>query len=180
MQTSLVSTRRVDVHRRLGLLGGVIAVALVITGYFTVIAMVRRGITLGGDPATARDPSGDSVFPFGDLVTFSVLVTAAFLWRRRRPVHVRLMLFATLAGLMPAALNHLFGYVLPLAAVPIAFTVVLPLLYGSHAIYDKVSTGRVHRLSLWGAVALVAWANIRAALIGPSPAWHDFVAWLVA
>ncbi len=177
-QVSMVPAGRADLHRRLGPLGGVIAAALVVTGYFTAIAMARRGVAISGDPSTARDPIGELVFPLGDLVTFGSFVTAALIWRRWRAVHVRLMLFATLGGLMPAALAHLFAY-FPLGNA-VVFVAVLTMLYVSHAVYDKVSAGRVHPLSLWGAVGMFVWANGRAAFIGPSAAWHAFVGWLIA
>lgn len=179
VQVWLVPAGRTDLHRRLGPLGGVLAAALVITGYVTAIAMARRGIAISGDPATARDPLGDLVFPLGDLLTFGSFVGAALVWRRRRAVHVRLMLFATLGGLMPAALAHFLAYFPPPPGIPF---IVLPLtlLYLSHAIYDKVSTGRIHPLSLWGAVGMFVWANGRAALIGPSEMWHRLVTRLIA
>ncbi len=126
-----------------------------------------------------RNPIGELVFPLGDLVTFGGFVGAALWWRRRRAVHVRLMLFATLGGLMPAALAHFLAYFPPPTGAPV---IVLPLtlLYLSHAIYDKVATGRIHPLSLWGAVGMFVWANGRAAFIGPSDAWHRLAAWLIA
>lgn len=179
LQVGLVPAGRTDLHRRLGPLGGVLAAALVITGYVTAIAMARRGIAISGDPATARDPHSELVFPLGDLLTFGSFVGAALVWRRRRAVHVRLMLFATLGGLMPAALAHFLAYFPPPTGFPV---IVLPLtlLYLSHAIYDKVSTGRIHPLSLCGAIGLFVWANGRAAFIGPSETWHRLVAWLIA
>jgi hypothetical protein len=179
LQVSLVPAGRTDMHRRLGPFGGVLAAMLVVTGYFTAITMARRGIAISGDPATARDPIGELVFPLGDLVTFGGFVAAALLWRRQRAVHVRMMLFATLGGLMPAALAHLLAYFPPPLGGP---AIVLPLtaLYVSHAVFDKLATGRIHPLSLWGAVGMFVWANGRAALIGPSDAWHRFVAWLIA
>jgi hypothetical protein len=178
-QAWLVPAGRLDVHRRLGPLGGILAALLVVTGYFTAVAMARRGIAISGAPATARDPIGELVFPLGDLVTFGSLVGAALIWRRRRAVHVRLMSFATLGGLMPAALAHFLGYFPPPIGGPV---IVLPLtaLYASHAVFDKLSTGRIHPLSLWGAVGMFVWANGRAALIGPSDAWRRFAAWLIA
>ena len=135
-QTSIVAARRTDLHRRIGWIGGPIAIALVVTGYFTAVAMARRGIALSGDPATARDPMGELVFPLGDLVTFAVLVGAGLFWRRRRAVHTRLMLFGTLGGLMPAALAHLVGYTPPFPGRQLFMPVSLAVLYATHAVYD--------------------------------------------
>lgn len=179
-QTSMVAARRTDLHRRLGVLGGLLAVGLVVTGYFTAIGLARRGIALSGDPATARDPVGELVFPLGDLLTFAVLMIAGLLWRRRRAAHARLMLFATLGGLMPAALAHVIGYFPAVRDRPIFVVSMLALLYASHAVHDKITVGRIHPLSLWVGLGVFVWANLRAGLIGPSDAWHRFVGWLIA
>jgi hypothetical protein len=37
----------------------------------------------------------------------------------------------------------------------------------------------MHPVSIWGGVLLFGWANLRAAVIGPSDAWHAFAGWLV-
>jgi hypothetical protein len=47
------------------------------------------------------------------------------------------------------------------------------------AVYDRFSLGRIHPVSLWGAVLLFAWGNIRAFAIRPSEAWHALAGWLV-
>ena len=60
--------------------------------------------------------------------------------------------------------------------------VILPpmlLLLGASAVYDKVTLGRIHPVSLWGAIGLFMYNNLRAAVIGPSAAWHSFAGWLV-
>jgi hypothetical protein len=47
------------------------------------------------------------------------------------------------------------------------------------AIYDRISLRKFQLISLWGGIILFASGNIRAALIGPSNAWHHFAAWLL-
>ena len=80
---------------------------------------------------------------------------------------------------MRAPLAHVLGHVPALRDKGPIILVPLVMLYVSHAVYDRLSLGRIHPVSLWGAVALFVWANLRAALIGPSAAWHQFGAWLV-
>ena len=117
-QVSLVATRRVSVHRRLGVAAGVLAIALVIVGYATAIALVRRGFDLSGDlHIPAVDAAMQMVFPLGDLVSFGLLVTAGYAYRRRADIHKRLMLLATLSGFMPAALAHFIGHVPALSRI---------------------------------------------------------------
>jgi len=52
-------------------------------------------------------------------------------------------------------------------------------LLSASAVYDKLTLGKIHPVSFWGAIALFVYANLRAGLIGPSAAWHSFAGWLV-
>lgn len=180
-QTTLVQTGRLAVHRRIGYAAAGMAVLMVITAYPITIAMARRGFDLSGD--LSNSPGGvraNLVFQLGDLVSFTFLVAAA-IWQRRRPaIHKRLMVLATVGGLMPAALAHVIGHSPALRHID-APVILIPLtiLYFATAIHDRWSHGRMHPVSLWVAVGLFAWANVRAVLIGPSTAWRVFTDWLI-
>jgi hypothetical protein len=179
LQAILVATHRVSVHRQLGLAGLALAPAMIVTGYATSIAMARRGFDVSGDLAVETDPLAALVFPLGDLLSFAVLVAGA-LWFRRRPgIHKRLMLLATVGSLMAAPLAHLLGRLPVFRDTPPVILIPLAMLYLSGAVHDKLTSGRFHSVSLWGGVALLAWAQVRAAVVGPSDAWHAFAAWLV-
>ena len=175
-QTTLVATRRLRLHRRLGIAAGFLAAALIVSGYMTSIAMARRGFDLSGDLHAQLDPLALLVFPLGDLVTFGALLAAGYLYRRRGDIHKRLMLLAMLGGLMPAPLAHLIGH---FALRPSIILVPIAGFLFARAAYDRYALGRVHPVSLWGAVAIFVFGNLRATLIGPSVPWHHFAAWLV-
>ena len=51
-QTSLISARRTDLHRRLGIAGGVLVVAVMVAGYLAGIAGARRGAAHQGSAST--------------------------------------------------------------------------------------------------------------------------------
>jgi hypothetical protein len=175
-QALLVATRRVAVHRRLGLAAVALAAAMIALGYKTAIEGARRGFALDG----SNDSLGYMVFPLGSVVGFTALI-AAGLWHRRRPeVHKRLMLLATVGPLMNAPLAHLFAHTPILRGKPLLFLVVMAALLFAGAAYDRLSRGRFHPVSLWGAVALFVWGNLQAVAIGPSGWWHRFAAWLVS
>jgi len=180
-QTVLVRTRQIAMHRRLGFAGLVLAAAMVATAYPTVLAMARRGFDLSGDLSNFRGGvRGQLIFQLGDILSFAVLV-AAGVWQRHRPaIHKRLMVLATVGGLMPAALVHIIGHSPALRQIkgPIVL-VPLTILYFAPAIHERWTHGRVHPVSLWVAIGLLAWGNARAALIGPSRAWFEFVDWLI-
>jgi hypothetical protein len=180
-QTSLVANRRIHLHRRLGWLGLVLAVVMVVTGCTTAVAMARRGFDLSGELHAEKDPLGLMVFQLGDLLAFSILLTAAVIYRRRPAVHKRLMYLATVGTLLAAPLTHIIGRSEFLRGLPDAIILVpLVLLYFSHAIHDRLTRGRIHPISLWVPIALFLWGNLRAALVNPSDPWRKFAAWLAS
>ena len=178
-QTLLVNTKRIGVHRRLGYAGVVLAALMVVSGYATALAMGRRGYDLSGDLVATAKALEQMVFQLGDLVSFSLLVGVAVWYRRRPEIHKRLMLLATLGALMPAALAHVIGHSPVLRAIK-APIILIPLimLFFAGAVHDRLSRGRIHPVSLWVPVGLLFWANLRAVVLGPSEAWHEFAIWL--
>jgi len=175
VQTRLVAARRIALHRRLGLASVALAVAMVALGYATTVAGARRGFDL----TFASDPLGYMVFPLGGLTAFTVLVSAGFVYRRRADVHKRLMLLATVGPLMNAPLAHLFAHSPPLRDRTALFLAAMVALLSASAVYDRITRGRIHPVSAWGAALLFAWGNLQAVVIGPSAAWHRFAAWLI-
>ena len=179
-QAVLVHGGNTRVHRRLGWIGIPLAIAVVATGYATTIAQGRRGFALWWDPDLKFDSLAELVHPLGDLLTFSLLVTAALMWRRRSDVHKRLMLLAAVGSMMAAPLIHLLSYFPPLRAVPPLILLPLAALYFSSAIHDRLTLGRMHPVSKWVGLSLLVFAMFRAAVIGPSAAWHQFAGWLIS
>ena len=179
-QTLLVATRRVRVHRALGLAAAALVPAVLGTGYVVSVEMARRGFDLSGDLRIDADPYGQVVFPLCNLLTFAVLVGAGYWYRRRRPVHQRLMLLATMT-LLNAPFAHLIGHspVLRSSPFPIIVVLIVASLFASAA-YDLLATRRVHPVSLWVAAGVFAFDNLQAAVIGPSATWHRLVAWMVS
>jgi hypothetical protein len=154
---------------------------MVLTGYMTAIAMGRRGYDLSGDLINGSTwPLEQLVFQLGDILSFIILVGLAIWFRNKPAVHKRLILLATIGSLMPAALAHIIGH-LPVLRAITAPIIIIPLflLLFARAIYERLSSGRVHPISLWVALALFVWANVRAIFIGPSDVWHNFAEWLI-
>jgi len=178
---AILIPKGIAVHRRLGYLGTGLAALMVVTGYVTSIAMARRGYDLSGDLMyTGPDALFILVFQLGDLLTFALLVGAAVWYRRRPDLHKRLMLLAILGTLVPAALTHIWGHspVLREIKAPIILIPLTPLLFAGAA-HDRLSHGRIHPVSLWVPLVLLIWTILRAAVIGPSEAWHRIASWLI-
>lgn len=178
VQSRLVATGRIALHRRLGIAAGLVLIPMLPLAYATSISMVRRGFDLSGDLRIDHDPLYEFIFPFGDLLAFMVLVVAAIAYRRRPEIHKRLMLFANIA-LMGAPLAHFIGHNPRLAAMPPAIIVIPISMFLIAAVArDYLLTRSVHPLTTALAVAMFLFGPIRAGIIGPSPAWHRLASWL--
>ena len=161
-QTSLVASRRVAVHRRLGMAGSVLAAAMVVVGTRTAIVAAARG---AGPPG--RDPLAFLAIPFFDMVLFAGFVTAALALRRDRETHKRLMLLAYVS-ILGAAVARLPGMVprTPLVNLSLAFLFVVVA-----GIYDFLSRRRVHKVYLWGGALLAVSVPVRL-VISRTGAWR--------
>ena len=178
VQSRLVATRHITLHRRLGLASVFILALMIPLAYTTTIAMVRRGFDLSGDLRIDRDPPYETVFALSNLLIFSVLAIAALACRREPDIHKRLMLFANVE-LMPAPFAHLIGHTPWLASQPAAIVMIPISVFVAAAIArDLLVARRIHVLT-WGLAALrILSGPIEAGPIGSSAAWHKFVYWL--
>ncbi|HKQ72545.1 MAG TPA: hypothetical protein VJ810_02380 [Blastocatellia bacterium] len=171
IQTALVSTNRTGMHRRLGMVGAVIAVLVVIVGAGTAIMRAKIIET----PPTAPSPLVFLTIPLGDILVFASLIGAGFYFRSRADAHKRLMLLATIS-ILPAATARLpFAFIQqvgPLAFFGLADFFIAPIL-----IYDLISRGRPHRATVWGGLLIIVSHPLRL-LIGNTEAWLTFATWL--
>ena len=102
VQSSLVSAGNIRLHRKLGILGAVIAGLMVILGILAPIGTLRRGAQL---PPIFTPESFLIGNIFGILI-FGAYVAVAIWKRNNRLVHKRLMLMAN-AMLLPPALSRM-------------------------------------------------------------------------
>jgi hypothetical protein len=169
VQTTLVALRRTDLHRLLGVGGGVLAVSIIPVGFFVAINAARRLAAV--DPGTL----GFLIVPMGALIVFPVVVGAALLLRRRPDFHKRLILIATIE-LMNAAVDRLPGV---FAAGLAPFYPGTDLFLLALVIYDGVTLRRIHPATLWGGLFLVAMQVLRVQLMDTS-AWLAVARWLTS
>jgi hypothetical protein len=151
-QTLLVSKHRTDLHRKLGVIGAILAAMVVALGVYTIAGSIVR-----------RNPGAETTlfaelfvaFDGVSLLLFGGLVMTALIQRRHTEIHKRLMLFAVLS-LLPPALGRLVAY----------FThrnielIVLGLMYSSVltcVLVDAIRHRRFHPASVYsGALVLVS------------------------
>ena len=106
-QTVLVARHRVDLHRRLGIFGAVLAAVILIADTATVVVALR----LGGKHLPPGIPTPLFLaFSFFDLLTFAILVSSAIALRRTSAWHKRLLLLATIMVLDAALARFISVY----------------------------------------------------------------------
>jgi hypothetical protein len=169
-QVSLVGARRTDLHRRLGVAGGIIAALVLVVGFVTAVESAR----LGHAPPGAPSPLAFLAVPIGTLFAFGLPVAFALYYRRRTDTHKRLMLLGTIAILTPAfaRMGRLIGSEGPPYAIGGTCLLILVCM-----MYDKWAHGRVHPAFLWGGVLVMFSLPFRFA-IGTSDAWLSIARWL--
>jgi len=167
-QTSLVSAGRVDIHRRLGIAGFLLACLMVTLGVLAATDSLGRGTGPSG-----LDAKFFYVIPMTDMLIFATLVFFAFRARSNPPAHKRLIFVATI-GLLIAAIAR-WPFVLvhrkPMMAALVSYVFLLILVA-----YDLWSTRKVHRATIWAGAFLIFVQQIRIP-IGKTAAWHAFATW---
>ena len=170
VQTTLVAAHRTDIHRRLGILGGVIASFMVLIGFTTAVIRASQGAT----PIPGVSPLSFLVVPLGDMLVFPILVGAGFYYRRRPDVHKRLMMLATISILAAAIARLPFAV---MQAGPPAFFGFTDVFVLACIVYDLFTLKRVHRATLFGAILIIASQPLRL-MLGGTQAWLAFAGWL--
>ena len=170
-QTTLIATKRTRTHMRLGVGGGLLAVLMIAIGSVTAIVRAKSF----EPPPGFASPLVFLTIPLGDLLVFSILVGAAFYFRRRLEIHKRLMLLATIA-ILPAAIARLpFAFIQQYG--PIAFFGLSDLFIVPCLLYDILTRGKPHRATILGGLLIVLSHPLRL-MIGNTHAWLMFATWL--
>ena len=165
IQPALVAGRNLRLHRRLGYAGAGIAAAMVVTGNLAAIAAMHGGFKDLGDPMVFY------AVPFFAINSFAVAVAFAIYWRNRAETHKRLILLANV-GILGAAIARI-----PLDLVqggaPFTFLFGPNLIILAGMIYDWRTRGRIHRVWIWGGLAMLA-SQVAVLPVMGSAWWHRF------
>jgi hypothetical protein len=170
MQVRLVAMRRTELHRRAGVFGALIAVAVLVVGITTAIAAAKLGRSPGPPPLAFL------VVPLGDMLVFTILVSGGLYFRSRSDIHRRLMLLSCV-GMLTAAIARIQIDFLQAGGIPVFFGLT-DLVVLSCVMYDTVKNRRLHPAFGWGMLLIVASQPLRLMLSG-TPAWQQFAGWLV-
>ncbi len=177
VQPALVAARRVDIHRRLGWLGAGLAAAMIVLGTAGALMAARRPTGFMDVPLPSLQ---FLVIPFAAMALFGVFVALAFVKRRSAQSHKRYMLLASI-GLVDAAVSR-WPFAVMTAALPVpGFSmtdIFVDLFLVPMVVWDLASRGRVHPVTLWGGLALIASQPLRF-MLSETDAWLAFAGWAV-
>jgi uncharacterized membrane protein YozB (DUF420 family) len=172
-QALLVARGQVLAHMRLGIAGMVLAGLMLATGLAAAIGAARAGHKgIPGVEFPAREAF--LLLNVASVCVFSALVAAGWWWRRRPQAHKRLMLSATVAGLMPPGISRLPGFAghdRAIAGLVMAFLLVGP-------VYDLATRKRIHPAYAGLLLAILIVPPVVLQLSG-TEAWHAVAAWLM-
>ncbi len=156
VQASLVNVNRVNVHRRIGMLGAVIGAAVIPAGLMATLQFVPRLPEMGFDFEQASWFITWIVWAnLHMLLGFVAFLATALILRRRTDIHKRLMLLATIS-LMPPPLARIaqnLGYMLEQETIFV--TAIWLLLLVPILVYDLVTAKRVHPATAIGGLCFL-------------------------
>ncbi len=175
LQSSLVQTRRLKLHRQLGFLSLGLVAGVAVSTMAAGVYVMKRDLAAGGGQTAVSSLVGTFTAP----ILFAGLVTAAIVYRRRPEIHKRLMLLAMIAILWPAFFR--FRHYFPNVAHPeFFFGFVLPdSLILAAMVWDRRTIGRIHRVYLTVGLTLIA-ENFAEFYLFDSSGWRVVANWLAS
>lgn len=163
VQTSLVSGRRLDIHRRMGPVAAALAMAMVVIGTLSALYGVHRASGPPGIP-----PLSWLAVPLIAVPAFGGLIFAALHNRKNPAAHKRLMVMAMVA-MLAAATGRLFAGPIGMIGVPALFVAVM-------IARDLLTLRRVHKATAWGGAVAIG-SLVLPMLIWSSAVWLAFARW---
>ena len=165
VQTSLITTRKIRVHRTLGLFGFGLAVLMVALGLTAAVDMLRRNVA-----PPPNDPRIFFMIPLSGILLFATLIYASYRNRTRPELHKRLILLGTIE-IMGAAVGRFpthFFQSNPVHGEFVMLSFVLLVVA-----FDLVSLRRISKSTLW-ASALIIVVHLVRMPIASTPLWIAF------
>ena len=168
-QASLIATRRVAQHRRVGRIGIAWGFLVLAVGSITTLLSFARRIELTGiDTASAF-----LIWPLLDMIIFAAFFVPAVVYRSRPELHKRFMVVAV-TNLLVAAVGRVVGLDTLVMHTLNVLLWTSPILIAMA--YDFVGRRIVHPIYVAGLVVL-AGSSFRD-WVGDSNPWFDFSQWL--
>ncbi len=167
LQANFVRNQRLRVHRTMGQLSSVLAIAMLVTGYF----MMRAAYDIADFRIGTNSHDASMMFPVTDLVNFSIAFGLGLYHRTNAIAHKRLMLLAGILILDPAVARLVEAIGAPFMMIPVLELGLLLALLG----YDVTRLRHPHWTS---ALGLGLWLSAMAAklMLAQQPGWSEVAA----
>lgn len=180
-QTLLVATGRCALHRKVGPLGAVLAVALVVVGFVLVPTIYHSvwGAAHHGPPEAAAAMSAflprlDNILllQLRIGILFALLLAIGLMARDRDSgFHKRMMIIAP-ATALPAAFDRITWIPHTLPASPLSADLYVLLALAPMFVWDVIRNRRVHA-AYWAFLAVALPVTIAVHLLWDTPWWHS-------
>jgi hypothetical protein len=180
-QICLVSVGRVDIHRRLGIAGFLLACLIVPLG---VLVATEKLVRDSADPTAGLKfqlATYVYIIALEGMLVFATLIFFAFRARTHPAAHKRFILIGTISLLTAAIDRWPFAFLYhgtPLfiltRLLAIHFSYLLPIVG-----YDLWSTRKIHRSTLWASAFLIS-LEVISRPIGFTSAGKAFAAWVLS
>jgi hypothetical protein len=175
-QPLLVAGRRIDLHRTLGWVGAALAVLMVIIGTYASLVAASRPKGFIDIP---MPPLQFLVVPLSVLWLFAVFAALAVVNRKRPQHHKRYMLLASIA-LLEAGVGRWPFAIMNASPIP-GYSMIqigVDLFLVPIVLWDLATRGKIHPVTLWGGLALIAMQPLRM-MLASTHAWLAFAGWAV-
>jgi hypothetical protein len=174
VQARLVAHHRVDLHRKLGVVGALLAPLCTAVAIRVSFNAGRRSFL--AHPASLSNLAQPFAMDFGTSLMFLVLVATALYLRRRPDIHKRVMVLACCSLLLPAIGRIPFVFEAVGMWGLVAITEIPPLMC---ILYDTIKHRRLHSAFGWGGAVLLS-SFPAFMLVGASDSWFKFLSWLLS
>lgn len=179
VQTILVQRRRIRLHQRLGRVGALLAILLVLSGSMIIY---YRALEYDGSNASLTNTTLAVSANVALLLLFTLFVGLGVLYRRRADWHKRFMLLASLS-MMPQSLGRFGRLPIPrvIDAVPNEVLFVLGgmlLLLAAVWVHDLVRRGRLHPVTGFGCPFVLGMIMMAAVALPEMKAAQNVILWL--
>lgn len=165
VQTGLVSGRRLDLHKKLGLWGFALAALMVLIG----LLAARDSLIRGFSPSPLLPARVFVIVPISDMFVFATLIYFGWALRNHGLDHKRLMMMGTLGILDAAIARWPFAYVQNPHLADLTLYAFLLLMFG----YDLWSTHKVQKATWMSTVLIIVVQQARIPF-GMTHAWGRF------
>lgn len=171
VQTGLVSAKKLQLHRKLGLWGFGLTVLMVVIGFVAGTDSLRRNFA---PPGSGLDPKIFYAVPVVGILVFGMLIGWAYLNRSRPVEHKRLIMFATLM-LLEAAVGRFPYTIAPMG--PLTQNLIFVGLATPMIAYDLFLLRKVHRVTIICALLMIV-VGFGSVPLGMTPMWQKFAAFM--